>query len=311
MLTLPSSRLLDHRAVPLSSRYHAPSPFLPLPIQAHPFFIRFHWLWFSCLLWGGRCLTRALHMPGKHPTAGLCPQPGGRWFPSLTWGLFHFFLPRNYCWLSSFKHSFLREDTQCSDFSTISRSFLETPVHQSLSISVRSRKQGKHIGFMDGNLKATWGSGFLAKKADISTKLHDPVCVMGLRYFSFCWQEEDNGLGETVVCLNFSAVHPSWGSTSSAGAGKQKVVTRSHRRKGLWQICVTNPPESLCSCVWGSRAKNRAKVRGDHDTALPAARQCDLQLLLVLMQLKLRQSEPSREFICLLIWFWGGRILFL
>lgn len=60
MLTLPSSRLLDHRAVPLSFRYHAPSPFLPLPIQVHPFFIRFHWLWFSCLLWGARCLTRVL-----------------------------------------------------------------------------------------------------------------------------------------------------------------------------------------------------------------------------------------------------------
>lgn len=128
---------------------------LPLPIPAHTFFNQISLI--VIFLFALRCQVSNSGSPtcqaSTLPQGYIPSQVGG--FPSLTWGLFRLFLPRNYCWLSSFKHSFLCEDTQCSDFSTITRSFLETPVPQSLSISVRSRKQGKHIGFMDGNLKAT------------------------------------------------------------------------------------------------------------------------------------------------------------
>lgn len=37
-----------------------------------------------------------------------------------------------------------------------------------------------------------------------SAQLYDPVCVRGLRYFSFCWKVEDNGLGLWVWIYQLS-----------------------------------------------------------------------------------------------------------
>lgn len=92
---------------------------------------------------------------------------GGDFLRSL-----HHFLLRNHCWLSSFKKAFLGEHTsllQCSDFSTLTRNPLETSAHLSLHVSlVKSRGQGMHIAFMDGNVEATPSRGFLA----INTKLY-------------------------------------------------------------------------------------------------------------------------------------------